>query len=541
MARPYGESIVFNILMKVLYVAYLAMYMAYAVTNYINGTGNDIVNFLVLLFISASAVVFIIANVLDWATKNADARSKIKVRLHTLRNIFKLIKVVVSLMVFAQTITDDSWNAFTIIMLIISLPTSFLWLFGEYVYVAVMSIFRRGPRRKKNAEDTDEEYEEPARRVTPVHDTIERVKQFAESELIVTRPHEVDYDSDEEEDVEDKYLGYEEDDDYSYPAAQAERAQRAEQGAARMSQAGLGAESKAAGRQPEQGQPLSTGREESAAPAPHAAQETEPPEEIFCISEYDLGDILNEGETQPPRQELPAAREPGETELTVEEVFPEINTEQAEALQEVLPQEREQTENAEAPQEVLTEEAEAPQEVLTQEPEQAQESAEAPQEILPQEPEQPESAEAPEENASEEAPQEVLSEEAEQAQESAETPQEVLPQEPEQPEENAETPQEVLPQEPEQTESAEAPQENASEEAPQEVLTEEAEAPQEVLPQEPEQTESAEAPQEVLLQEPEQPQESAEAPQDIISEETGRESAPERSAASGEGEDGAGQ
>ena len=433
MARPYGESIVFNILMKVLYVAYLAMYMAYAVTNYINGTGNDIVNFLVLLFISASAVVFIIANVLDWATKNADARSKIKVRLHTLRNIFKLIKVMVSLMVFAQTITDDSWNAFTIIMLIISLPTSFLWLFGEYVYVAVMSIFRRGPRRKKNAEDTDEEYEEPVRRVTPVHDTIERVKQFAESELIVTRPHEVDYDSDEEEDVEDKYLGYEEDDDYSYPAAQAERAQRAEQGAACMPQAGLGAESKAAGRQPEQRQPLSTGREESAAPAPPAAQETEPPEEIFCISEYDLGDILNEGETQPPRQELPAAREPGETELTVEEVFPEINTEQAEALQEVLSQEPEQAQES----------TETPQEVLPQEPEQAQESAGAPQEVLPQEPEQTESAEAPEENASEEAPQEVLSEEAEQAQESAEAPQEVLTQEPEQAEESAEAPQDI--------------------------------------------------------------------------------------------------
>ena len=391
MARPYGESIVFNILMKVLYVAYLAMYMAYAVTNYINGTGNDIVNFLVLLFISASAVVFIIANVLDWATKNADARSKIKVRLHTLRNIFKLIKVVVSLMVFAQTITDDSWNAFTIIMLIISLPTSFLWLFGEYVYVAVMSIFRRGPRRKKNAEDTDEEYEEPARRVTPVHDTIERVKQFAESELIVTRPHEVDYDSDEEEDVEDKYLGYEEDDDYSYPAAQTEQAQTAEQGAA--PQAGLGAESKAAGRQPEQGPALSTGREESLASAPPAAQETEPPEEIFCISEYDLGDILNEGETQPPRQGLPAAREPGETELTVEEVFPEINTEQAEAPQEVLPQEPEQPQES----------AEAPQEVLPQEPEQAQESAETPQEVLTEEAEQQrESAETPQESISEE-------------------------------------------------------------------------------------------------------------------------------------------
>ena len=438
MARPYGESIVFNILMKVLYVAYLAMYMAYAVTNYINGTGNDIVNFLVLLFISASAVVFIIANVLDWATKNADARSKIKVRLHTLRNIFKLIKVVVSLMVFAQTITDDSWNAFTIIMLIISLPTSFLWLFGEYVYVAVMSIFRRGPRRKKNAEDTDEEYEEPARRVTPVHDTIERVKQFAESELIVTRPHEVDYDSDEEEDVEDKYLGYEEDDDYSYPAAQAERAQRAEQGAACMSQAGLGAESKAARRQPEQRLPLSTGSEEGAAPAPPAAQEAELPEEIFCISEYDLGDILNEGETQPPRQELPAAHEQMETELTVEEVFPEINAEQAEA----------------------------PQEVLSQEPEQSQESAETPQEVLPQEREQTENAE---------------------------TPQEVLPQEPEQTEESAEAPQDVLPQEPEQTENAEAPQE---------VLTEEAEAPQEVLPQEPEQAEeSAEAPQDIISEE----------------------------------------
>ena len=474
MARPYGESIVFNILMKVLYVAYLAMYMAYAVTNYINGTGNDIVNFLVLLFISASAVVFIIANVLDWATKNADARSKIKVRLHTLRNIFKLIKVVVSLMVFAQTITDDSWNAFTIIMLIISLPTSFLWLFGEYVYVAVMSIFRRGPRRKKNAEDTDEEYEEPARRVTPVHDTIERVKQFAESELIVTRPHEVDYDSDEEEDVEDKYLGYEEDDDYSYPAAQAERAQEAEQGAARMPQAGLGAESKAAGRQPEQGRPLSTGREEGAAPAPHAAQETEPSEEIFCISEYDLGDILNEGETQPPRQELPAAREPGETELTVEEVFPEINAEQAEALQEVLLQEPEQAESAEAPQEVLTEEAEALQE-NAEEPEQAQESAGAPQEVLPQEREQTENAGAP---------------------------QEVLLQEPEQAEESVEAPQEVLSEEAEQA---------------QEILTEEAEQAQEVLPQEPEQ------------------------PEDIISEETGRESAPECSAASGEGEDGAGQ
>lgn len=468
MARPYGESIVFNILMKVLYVAYLAMYMAYAVTNYINGTGNDIVNFLVLLFISASAVVFIIANVLDWATKNADARSKIKVRLHTLRNIFKLIKVVVSLMVFAQTITDDSWNAFTIIMLIISLPTSFLWLFGEYVYVAVMSIFRRGPRRKKNAEDTDEEYEEPARRVTPVHDTIERVKQFAESELIVTRPHEVDYDSDEEEDVEDKYLGYEEDDDYSYPAAQAERAQGAEQGAACMPQAGLGAESKAARRQPEQGQPLSTGREESAAPAPPAAQEAEPPEEIFCISEYDLGDILNEGEAQPPRQELPAAHEQMETELTVEEVFPEINAEQAGP-----PQEPEQPHES----------AEAPQEVLLQEPEQAEESAEAPQDVLPQEPEQTENAESPEENA--------------------------------------ETPQEVLPQEQEQTENAETPQENA--EAPQDVLTEEAEQAQEVLPQEREQTENAET------------------PQDIISEETGRESAPERSAASGEGEDGAGQ
>ena len=437
MARPYGESIVFNILMKVLYVAYLAMYMAYAVTNYINGTGNDIVNFLVLLFISASAVVFIIANVLDWATKNADARSKIKVRLHTLRNIFKLIKVVVSLMVFAQTITDDSWNAFTIIMLIISLPTSFLWLFGEYVYVAVMSIFRRGQRRKKNAEDTDEEYEEPARRVTPVHDTIERVKQFAESELIVTRPHEVDYDSDEEEDVEDKYLGYEEDDDYSYPAAQAERAQEAEQGAACMPQAGLGAESKAARRQPELGQPLSTGREESAAPAPPAAQETEPPEEIFCISEYDLGDILNEGETQPPRQELPAAREPGETELTVEEVFPEINAEQAEAPQEVLSQEPEQSQESEP--------EEAPQEVLSEEPEQAEESAEAPQEVLPQEPEQTESAEAPEENA--EAPQEVLPQEPEQAQESAETPQEVLPQEPEQTEESVEVPQDIISEE----------------------------------------------------------------------------------------------
>ncbi len=513
MARPYGESIVFNILMKVLYVAYLAMYMAYAVTNYINGTGNDIVNFLVLLFISASAVVFIIANVLDWATKNADARSKIKVRLHTLRNIFKLIKVVVSLMVFAQTITDDSWNAFTIIMLIISLPTSFLWLFGEYVYVAVMSIFRRGPRRKKNAEDTDEEYEEPARRVTPVHDTIERVKQFAESELIVTRPHEVDYDSDEEEDVEDKYLGYEEDDDYSYPAAQAERAQRAEQGAARMPQAGLGAESKAAGRQPEQGQPLSTGREEGAAPAPHAAQETELPEEIFCISEYDLGDILNEGEAQPPRQELPAAQEPRETELTVEEVFPEINAEQAEQPQEILPQEPEQPESAETP----------------QEPKQPQESAEAPQEVLPQEPEQTESAEAP---------QEVLPQEPEQPQESAEEPQEVLPQEPEQPQENAEAPQEVL------TEETEQPQDVLSQEP--EQAQESAEAPQEVLPQEPEQPEeSAEAPQEVLSEEAEASQENAEAPQDIISEETGRESAPECSAASGEnraeGEGAAGQ
>ena len=214
MARPYGEGIVFNILMKVIYIAYLAMYMAYAVLNYIAETGNDLVNFIVISFISVSIVIFIIANVMDWVYKNADARSKIKVRLHTLRNVFKIIKVGVTILVLAQTITDDSWNALTITMLVISLPTSLLWLLGEYIYVAVKGIFRRGG--KTQSEDTDEEYDD-VKRVTPVHDTIERVKQFAESELIVMRPHEVDYDSDEEEDVEDRYLGYEEDDDYSYP------------------------------------------------------------------------------------------------------------------------------------------------------------------------------------------------------------------------------------------------------------------------------------------------------------------------------------
>ena len=214
MARPYGEGIVFNILMKVIYIAYLAMYMAYAVLNYIAETGNDLVNFIVISFISVSIVIFIIANVMDWVYKNADARSKIKVRLHTLRNVFKIIKVGVTILVLAQTITDDSWNALTITMLVISLPTSLLWLLGEYIYVAVKGIFRRGG--KTQTEDTDEEYDD-VKRITPVHDTIERVKQFAESELIVMRPHEVDYDSDEEEDVEDRYLGYEEDDDYSYP------------------------------------------------------------------------------------------------------------------------------------------------------------------------------------------------------------------------------------------------------------------------------------------------------------------------------------
>ena len=214
MARPYGEGIVFNILMKVIYIAYLAMYMAYAVLNYIAETGNDLVNFIVISFISVSIVIFIIANVMDWVYKNADARSKIKVRLHTLRNVFKIIKVGVTILVLAQTITDDSWNALTITMLVISLPTSLLWLLGEYIYVAVKGIFHRGG--KAQSEDTDEEYDD-VKRVTPVHDTIERVKQFAESELIVMRPHEVDYDSDEEEDVEDRYLGYEEDDDYSYP------------------------------------------------------------------------------------------------------------------------------------------------------------------------------------------------------------------------------------------------------------------------------------------------------------------------------------
>ena len=214
MARPYGEGIVFNILMKVIYIAYLAMYMAYAVLNYIAETGNDLVNFIVISFISVSIVIFIIANVMDWVYKNADARSKIKVRLHTLRNVFKIIKVGVTILVLAQTITDDSWNALTITMLVISLPTSLLWLLGEYIYVAVKGIFHRGG--KAQSEDTDEEYDD-IKRVTPVHDTIERVKQFAESELIVMRPHEVDYDSDEEEDVEDRYLGYEEDDDYSYP------------------------------------------------------------------------------------------------------------------------------------------------------------------------------------------------------------------------------------------------------------------------------------------------------------------------------------
>ena len=215
MARPYGEGIVFNILMKVLYIAYLAMYMAYAVLNYIADTGNDFVNFIVITFISVSIVIFVIANVLDWVYKNADARSKIKVRLHTLRNMFKIIKVGVSILVLAQTISDDSWNALTITMLVISLPTSLIWLLGEYVYVAIAGIFRH-KGRKNSAEDADEEYDDAAR-VTPVHDTIERVKQFAESELIVLRPHEVDYDSDEQEDVNDGYLGYEEDDDFSYP------------------------------------------------------------------------------------------------------------------------------------------------------------------------------------------------------------------------------------------------------------------------------------------------------------------------------------
>lgn len=215
MARPYGEGIVFNILMKVLYIAYLAMYMAYAVLNYIAETGNDFVNFIVITFISVSIVIFVTANVLDWVYKNADARSKIKVRLHTLRNMFKIIKVGVSILVLAQTISDDSWNALTITMLVISLPTSLIWLLGEYVYVAIAGIFRH-KGRKNSAEDADEEYDDAAR-VTPVHDTIERVKQFAESELIVLRPHEVDYDSDEQEDVNDGYLGYEEDDDFSYP------------------------------------------------------------------------------------------------------------------------------------------------------------------------------------------------------------------------------------------------------------------------------------------------------------------------------------
>ena len=214
MARPYGEGIVFNILMKVLYIAYLAMYMAYAVLNYIAETGNDFVNFIVITFISVSIVIFVIANVLDWVYKNADARSKIKVRLHTLRNMFKIIKVGVSILVLAQTISDDSWNALTITMLVISLPTSLIWLLGEYVYVAIAGIFRH-KGRKNSAEDADEEYDDAAR-VTPVHDTIERVKQFAESELIVLRPHEVDYDSDEQEDVNDGYLGYEEDDDFSW-------------------------------------------------------------------------------------------------------------------------------------------------------------------------------------------------------------------------------------------------------------------------------------------------------------------------------------
>ena len=202
-------------LMKVLYIAYLAMYMTYAVTNYIQGTGNDLVNFIVIAFISLSVFIFILANILDWTAKNADARSKIKVRLHTMRNIFKIIKVGVSVLVLAQTITDDSWDALTIAMLVISLPTGLLWLLGEYVYVALAGIFRRGGRR--SSPDEDEEYESE-RRVTPVRDTIDRIKQFADSELITLAPHEVDYDSDEAADVDEGYLGYEADDDFSYPA-----------------------------------------------------------------------------------------------------------------------------------------------------------------------------------------------------------------------------------------------------------------------------------------------------------------------------------
>ena len=75
--------------------------------------------------------------------------------------------------------------------------------------------FRRGGRRSST--DEDEEYESE-RRVTPVRDTIDRIKQFADSELITLSPHEVDYDSDEAADVDEGYLGYEADDDFSYPA-----------------------------------------------------------------------------------------------------------------------------------------------------------------------------------------------------------------------------------------------------------------------------------------------------------------------------------
>jgi len=151
------NSPVFRWIIKFIYVVYLVIYAVYAVSNYLNGEGSFLVNVIVLSFTSLSALILIITTIMDYVVKDSDTRSTAKVTLHTLKNMFKVIKVGVSVLVLINTISDNSWNAFNIIVIVISLPVSLLLLCIEYIYFSIAKYVRYIRNGGINLDDLDDD------------------------------------------------------------------------------------------------------------------------------------------------------------------------------------------------------------------------------------------------------------------------------------------------------------------------------------------------------------------------------------------------
>ncbi|MDE5618795.1 MAG: hypothetical protein K2I79_04845, partial [Clostridia bacterium] len=151
------NSPAFRWIVKIIYIVYLALYTTYALYNFLHDEGDILINVLVISFTSVSALILIVTTVMDYVVKDDEALSTAKVTLHTLKNIFKVIKVAISVIVLIQTINDNSWSVFNIVVVVMSLPLSLLLLLIEYVYVSIANSVRNRRKGAISLDDFDDE------------------------------------------------------------------------------------------------------------------------------------------------------------------------------------------------------------------------------------------------------------------------------------------------------------------------------------------------------------------------------------------------